>query len=387
MEQLPGIPAEGPSGDNKSTQEASSRKGLRKIIPEGFMAELYRLFVLAGPMFLYQLLIFMIFVVSTIFCGHLGKLELAAVTLGVAFVNICGVSVGYGMASACDTLMSQILTSCVSLGKSLNPIFLSFIPLGFGNAACVRVGNALGAGDIQAAKKTTVTSVLATCGIFFVIGSLLTIFKDMLGRIFTNDEEVNALVTWVMPVYIAFNLFESLCCVCGAVLRGTGKVVFGAAVNAVSYYAIGLPIGAVLVFVAKIGVRGLWLGMLVCAIMATITFIVYTARINWNLASEEAQKRAGLHQESESTSPSPGLEKVAISSVATGSNPGITLMRYSKTESHTDLLPPLEAASTLSGPRNVLSLKQLVVRRGLSLLLTVTVLILGVMVRIMIPLH
>ncbi|XP_001372766.3 LOW QUALITY PROTEIN: multidrug and toxin extrusion protein 2 [Monodelphis domestica] len=573
MEQVPGITAEGPSGDDKRNQEAPSRKGLWRIIPEGFLAELYSLFFLAGPMFIYQLLIFMIFVVSTIFCGHLGKLELAAVTLAVAFVNICGVSVGYGMASACDTLMSQtygstnkkyvgvilqrgililllccfpcwalfinteqillllrqdpdvssitqeyvmlflpalpmiflyclevkylhnqgivwpqvlssilanginvlanyIFVSILDLGvpgsalantisQFIQPIvlflyimarklyretwegwslqclqdwqaFLSLaipgmlmiciewwayeigsfligllsvaelsaqsiiyevstiaymIPLGFGNAACVRVGNALGAGNIQAAKKTAVSSVLATCGIFFVIGSLLTIFKDILGRIFTNDEEVNSLVIWVMPVYIAFNLFESLCCVCGAVLRGTGKVVFGAAVNAVGYYAIGLPIGAVLVFVAKIGVRGLWLGMLVCAVTATITFIVYTARINWNLAAEEAQKRVGLHQESESTSPAPGLEKVAISSVATDSNPGITLMRYSKTESHTDLLPPLEAASTLSGPRNVLSLKQLAVRRGLSLLLAVTVLVLGVTVKIMIPVH
>uniref|UniRef100_A0A5F8H5Y0 Multidrug and toxin extrusion protein n=1 Tax=Monodelphis domestica TaxID=13616 RepID=A0A5F8H5Y0_MONDO len=565
MEQVPGITAEGPSGDDKRNQEAPSRKGLWRIIPEGFLAELYSLFFLAGPMFIYQLLIFMIFVVSTIFCGHLGKLELAAVTLAVAvrfeLVSSCpllyntvfqtygstnkkyvGVILQRGililllccfpcwalfinteqillllrqdpdvsssvlmfmcispqmiflyclevkylhnqgivwpqvlssiLANGINVLANYIFVSILDLGvpgsalantisQFIQPIvlflyimarklyretwegwslqclqdwqaFLSLaipgmlmiciewwayeigsfligllsvaelsaqsiiyevstiaymIPLGFGNAACVRVGNALGAGNIQAAKKTAVSSVLATCGIFFVIGSLLTIFKDILGRIFTNDEEVNSLVIWVMPVYIAFNLFESLCCVCGAVLRGTGKVVFGAAVNAVGYYAIGLPIGAVLVFVAKIGVRGLWLGMLVCAVTATITFIVYTARINWNLAAEEAQKRVGLHQESESTSPAPGLEKVAISSVATDSNPGITLMRYSKTESHTDLLPPLEAASTLSGPRNALSLKQLAVRRGLSLLLAVTVLVLGVTVKIMIPVH
>ncbi|XP_036622505.1 multidrug and toxin extrusion protein 2-like isoform X2 [Trichosurus vulpecula] len=500
MDQAPGITDEGPSGDKRSG-EAQPRKGFWKIIPEGFLAEALSLFKLSGPLFLFQLLIFMIFVVSSVFCGHLGKLELASVTLAVAFVNICGVSVGYGMASACDTLMSQtygstnkkhvgvilqrgiliLLLCCFPcwalfintenvllllrqnpdvcritqeyvmifipalpaiflyslevkylqnqgivwpqvlssiLGNGVNALanyfflyilnmgvpgsalanvisqymqsiilflyivvrklhletwagwslqclqewetFLSLaipgmlmiciewwayeigslligllsvvelsaqsiiyevstvmymIPLGFGSAVCVRVGNALGAGDIQAAKRSAVTGVLCTVGIFFVTGSLLTICKDVLGKIFTNDEEVNALVSWIMPVYIVFNLFESLCCVCGALLRGTGKLVFGATVNAIGYYAIGLPIGAVLVFVIKIGVIGLWLGMLSCAVLATTAFIIYTAKINWKLAAEEAQKRAGVHQqEPQSTSPRQGPGEVAFSS-------------------------------------------------------------------------
>lgn len=46
-------------------------------------------------------------------------------------------------------------------------------------------------------------------------------------------------------------------CVYGGVLRGTGKQAFGAIVNAVMYYVVGLPLGIILTFVVRMRIMGM----------------------------------------------------------------------------------------------------------------------------------
>uniref|UniRef100_A0A673VJA2 Multidrug and toxin extrusion protein n=1 Tax=Suricata suricatta TaxID=37032 RepID=A0A673VJA2_SURSU len=260
------------------------------------------------------------------------------------------------------------------------------IPLGLSNAVCVRVGMALGAADIVQAKRSVKSALLCT-GEWNPPGGECS-FSCFSCR------DVIALVNKVLPIYIVFQLFEAFCCVYGGILRGTGKQAFGAIVNTVMYYVIGLPLGIVLTFVVRMSIMGLWLGMLACGLLGAAAFAVYTARLDWKLAAEEARKHAGLLPQSTdstvatvTTVPRPGPAEAVTSSVATGSSRGVTLTMYLRPEGQQDLMRTPEAAQALSAPASRLSAKQLAIRRGAALGMVSATLTAGLVIRLLTSRH
>uniref|UniRef100_A0A2K6PBL6 Solute carrier family 47 member 1 n=1 Tax=Rhinopithecus roxellana TaxID=61622 RepID=A0A2K6PBL6_RHIRO len=369
-------------------------RGSRCLWLSAFREELRALLVLVGPAFLVQLMVFLISFISSVFCGHLGKLELDAVMLAIArygsqnlkhvgvilqrselilllccfpcwalFLNtqhilllfkqdpdvsrltqtyvtifilalpatflymlqvkyllnqgillpqiITGVAANLVNAltnylflhqlhlgvisSAVANLISQytlwlqdwaaflrlgvpsMLMLCMEwwayeIGSFLSGILgmvelgaqsivyelaivVYMVPAGFSVAASVRVGNALGAGDMEQARKSSTVFLLITVHFAVDFSVLLLSCKDHVGYIFTTDQDIINLLAQVVPIYAVSHLFEALACTSGGVLRGSGNQKVGAIVNTVGYYVVGLPIGITLMFATKLAVH------------------------------------------------------------------------------------------------------------------------------------
>ena len=77
------------------------------LLSGSYCKEIKELFTLAWPTVLSYFFYHMIHMISLFFAGRVGKLELAAGTLALSFINVTGPSLFIGLGSAVETLCSQ----------------------------------------------------------------------------------------------------------------------------------------------------------------------------------------------------------------------------------------------------------------------------------------
>ncbi|CAG08945.1 unnamed protein product, partial [Tetraodon nigroviridis] len=157
------------------------------------------------------------------------------------------------------------------------------VPSSIQAATCVRVGNALGAGDTDRAIAISKMSLYlaVTVGVL-VVTSVLSV-KSVLGYMFTSDEYIVGLMSHVFTIFSLLQFFDSIVCVCEGVFLGVGKQKIPAVVNAVAYCLIGLSLGLFPVLVdLEFLVSRFWLGLVLCTVLQVPFFIfVIFKKLNW----------------------------------------------------------------------------------------------------------
>ncbi|XP_078536020.1 multidrug and toxin extrusion protein 1-like isoform X2 [Lissotriton helveticus] len=249
------------------------------------------------------------------------------------------------------------------------------LPYGLSVAASVRVGNALGAGNEEQAKRSALVALY--CTVFFIVVDTIALagLRNTVALLFTNDKAIRDLTARTLSVYIVFHIFESIACAANGVLRGSGKQLMGAVVFAVGYYLIGLPVGAALMFSAKLGIVGFWTGMVVCGLFLAVTLLAYVSRLNWKQISLEAQERTGVKHMT--TKPHLETEWSLNIGVEPELQNGIAMTDIHQARTQADQPGPLGDRPAGSWPT-----PELFFRRGLALVAAVVSLLIGILIKL-----
>jgi multidrug resistance protein, MATE family len=147
---------------------------------------------------------------------------------------------------------------------AINTAALTYmVPLGISSAAAVRVGNALGRGDREAARRAGWTAIALGAAFMICAGVVLVAIPRQIARIYTPDSRVIAAGASLLIIAAAFQLFDGLQVVTTGALRGAGETRMPMLVNLVAYWLVSLPTAYVLGFRAAWGAPGVWIGLCV----------------------------------------------------------------------------------------------------------------------------
>jgi MATE family multidrug resistance protein len=148
------------------------------------------------------------------------------------------------------------------------------VPLGISSAAAVRVGHALGRRDPAGAARAGWAAIVLGAAFMAAAAVVLWTAPGPIVRIYTPDHQV--LVTGTLLLFVAafFQLFDGIQTVATGALRGAGDTRTPMITHILSYWLLGLPLGAWLCFRRGWGAVGLWLGLSLALILIGLVLLL-----------------------------------------------------------------------------------------------------------------
>jgi multidrug resistance protein, MATE family len=182
----------------------------------------------------------------------------------------------YGVFAVATAIIARLdALSLAAHQIALNVASVTFmVPLGVSSAGAVRVGQAVGRGDVSGAIVSGWTALMLGAGFMLATGILLFLFPETILRIFTTDRSVFALGVSLLFLAAVFQLFDGIQVTAGGVLRGIGDTRTPMLSNLAGHWMLGLPVGYVLCFSVGLEAVGIWMGLSLGLVFVAIVLLV-----------------------------------------------------------------------------------------------------------------
>ncbi|KAG8483663.1 hypothetical protein CXB51_023331 [Gossypium anomalum] len=177
---------------------------MKRLKKSGVVEEVKELWGMALPITAMNWLVFVRAVVSVLFLGRLGSLELAGGALSIGFTNITGYSVLVGLASGLEPVCSQAYGSknwellSLSLQRMIIILFLATIPI---SLLWVNLDNIM----VFMGQDKDITAMAATYCMYSLPDLLTNTLLQPL-RVYLRSQRVTKPMMWCSLVAVMFHL-------------------------------------------------------------------------------------------------------------------------------------------------------------------------------------
>lgn len=179
----------------------------------------------------------------------------------------------FGIATVLAAHFGKIPAGAHSIALGLSSLTFAFT-VGIASATSVRVGRAVGAGDITAARKRGLLGVKLGLCVMACFAATFLLIPRVLATVFTNDPTMISAAVPLLYIAALFQLSDGTQAIGAGALRGLGDTRATLVGNLFGHYLIGLPLMIGLGFAAHLAVVGMWFG-LSAGLTATGLYLVF----------------------------------------------------------------------------------------------------------------
>ncbi|NCU20007.1 MATE family efflux transporter, partial [Candidatus Falkowbacteria bacterium] len=182
-----------------------------------------------------------------------------------------------GLFQAAALMMGWIGTEALAAhGIALEITALAFmVHVGLSNAATVRAGRADGAGDAQALRDGAIVAIGLSVAVAAAVVVLFLALPEPMVALFLDlslpeAPGIVALGASLLAVAALFQLFDAMQVMALGLLRGVQDTTVPMWLASFSYWLVGIPTSYVLAFPLGLGPQGLWLGLVIGLMCASV---------------------------------------------------------------------------------------------------------------------
>lgn len=154
---------------------------------------------------------------------------------------------------------------------ALNVTALAFmVPMSIGMATTVRVGLAVGAGDLTTARLRSWIGVLAAVGWALLSAAIMASAAGAIVGLYTGVPSVIAGATHFIGFAAFFQIVDAVQAAANGALRGYKDTNGPMLVTVVAYWMFGVPLALLLISRPQIGADGVWIGFIIGLTVASV---------------------------------------------------------------------------------------------------------------------